>query len=218
MRTAAGVATTATLARRETLLNGGRTWPQVLLGLGYATLTPTHGTSAVVVSSAGARFRVNNSRSSARPLSVFMQVSSAGARLSGVLVQAGTRRSAVLVQIGTDEAGGGSGDGNGGGSDGGSGGGSGGGSSGGSSGSRGDSYAEHPIVVHDLFVRVYAERGAAQARAGTMVRVLADHTIIDHAWLWRVPAATRASSSLPQPLPKLKTDMRRDDRSQAGGP
>lgn len=47
-------------------------------------------------------------------------------------------------------------------------------------------YARDPIVVHDLFVRVYAERLAPRrARARTMVAIHADHTIVDHTWLWR---------------------------------
>ena len=48
---------------------------QVLLGLGFATLTPTRGNAAVVVAAPGAR-------------------------LAGVLVQAGAKRSRALVEVG----------------------------------------------------------------------------------------------------------------------
>mmetsp|Transcript_47549 Transcript_47549/g.110287 ORF Transcript_47549/g.110287 Transcript_47549/m.110287 type:complete len:554 (-) Transcript_47549:128-1789(-) len=117
---------------------------QVLLGLGFATLTPTRGNAAV-------------------------EVTAAGARLSGVMVQAGALESDVLVRIGLPRH---EHEGE---------------HEGASRAAHWSSlYVDDPIVVHDLFVRVYAERSAAQqARAGTMVHIHADHTIVDHAWLWR---------------------------------
>lgn len=118
----------------EPLVLAGR--GQVLLGLGYATLTATHGKAAVIVTGAGAR-------------------------LSGIMVQAGRVYSDVLVQIGA-------------------------GAEAAAADSHGRIYSVDPIVVHDLFVRVHAERSeAVSARCGTMVRIAADHTIVDHAWLWR---------------------------------
>ena len=59
--------------------------------------------------------------------------------------------------------------------------------------------ADNPIVAHDLFVRVHSDsRVEAPAKRGeavkgnsarTMVFVGGDHTIIDHAWLWRADRA-----------------------------
>lgn len=104
--------------------------PQVLLGLGFATLTPMRGLPAV-------------------------ELLAAGVRMAGVLVQAGPLRSRALVVVGDVSPS--------------------------SSGT-----ADAPILLHDCFVRVYAERTAPQpAVATTMLWVRADHVVVDHAWLWR---------------------------------
>ncbi|MYW66978.1 coagulation factor 5/8 type domain-containing protein [Streptomyces sp. SID8379] len=98
----------------------------VVLGLGYATLIPDGGATAVKVADVS------------------------GVRLAGFLVDAGTVNSTTLIEVGPD-------------------------------GASADHSAD-PITVQDVFVRI---GGAGAGKATTSLVVNANHTIVDHTWVWR---------------------------------